>query len=136
MASAGRMAPTSVKICPATSRRVYPTSSSRARSGSSRTSHTTWRNRPNFEGARFQESNPGNSYDIGVALEYILNPQWRFSAGYLHTEIQGMKSYDLLPEAPELDANSVAVGLVYSPIERLSLTLGAREVVVRLGEDG
>lgn len=78
-----------------------------------------------FEGARFQESNPGNSYDIGVALEYILNPQWRFSTGYLHTEIQGMKSYDLLPEAPELDANSLAAGLVYSPIERLSLTLGA-----------
>ena len=77
-----------------------------------------------FEGARFQDSNPGNSYDLGVALEYILNPQWRFSVGYLHTEIQGMKSQDLLPEAPELDANSVAVGLVYSPIERLSLTLG------------
>jgi long-chain fatty acid transport protein len=77
-----------------------------------------------FQGARFQESNPGNSYDIGVALEYILNPQWRFSVGYLHTEIKGMKSYDLLPEAPELDANSVACGLVWSPIERLSLTLG------------
>jgi long-subunit fatty acid transport protein len=77
-----------------------------------------------FQGARFQESNPGNSYDIGVTLEYILNPQWRFSVGYLHTEIKGMKSYDLLPEAPELDANSVACGLVYSPIERLSLTLG------------
>ena len=44
--------------------------------------------------------------------------------GYLHTEIKGMKSQDLLPEAPELDANSVACGLVYSPIERLSLTLG------------
>lgn len=77
-----------------------------------------------FEGARFQDSNPGNSYDVGVALEYILNPQWRFSVGYLHTEIKGMKSQDLLPEAPELDANSVAVGLVYTPIERLDLTLG------------
>jgi len=77
-----------------------------------------------FEGQRFQESNPGNSYDVGVALEYILNPQWRFSVGYLHTEIKGMKSYDLLPEAPELDANSVSCGLVWSPIERLDLTLG------------
>jgi long-chain fatty acid transport protein len=77
-----------------------------------------------LEGARFQNSNPGNSYDIGVALEYILNPQWRFSVGYLHTEIENIESQDLLPEAPELDANSVAVGLVYSPIERLSLTLG------------
>jgi long-chain fatty acid transport protein len=77
-----------------------------------------------FQGQRFQNSEPGNSYDIGVALEYILNPQWRFSVGYLHTEIQGMQSRDLLPEAPELSANSVACGLVYSPIERLSLTLG------------
>jgi long-chain fatty acid transport protein len=78
-----------------------------------------------FEGRRFQDSNPGNSYDIGAALEYILNPQWRFSVGYLHTEIKGMQSQDLLPEAPELDANSVCLGLVYSPIERLDLTLGA-----------
>ena len=45
-----------------------------------------------FQGTRFQNSNPGNSYDIGVTLEYILNPQWRFSVGYLHTEIKGMKS--------------------------------------------
>jgi long-chain fatty acid transport protein len=77
-----------------------------------------------FEGQRFQNSEPGNSYDIGVTLEYILNPQWRFSVGYLHTEIKGMQSEDLLTEAPELDANSVALGLVYSPIERLDLTLG------------
>ncbi len=77
-----------------------------------------------FEGQRFQNSNPGNSYDIGITLEYILNPQWRFSVGYLHTEIKGMKSEDLLPENPELDANSVGLGLVYSPIERLDLTLG------------
>ncbi len=77
-----------------------------------------------FEGQRFQDSNPGNSYDIGIAFEYILNPQWRFSIGYLHTEIKGMKAQDLLPEAPELDANSIGLGLVYSPFERLSITLG------------
>ena len=77
-----------------------------------------------FEGQRFQDSNPGNSYDVGITLEYILNPQWRFSIGYLHTEIKGMKAQDLLPEAPELDANSVGLGLVWSPIERLSISLG------------
>jgi long-chain fatty acid transport protein len=76
-----------------------------------------------LETNRFQDSNPGNSYDFGVALEYILNPQWRFSVGYLRTDIKGMKSEDLLPEAPELDANTVGIGLVWSPIERLSLTL-------------
>jgi long-chain fatty acid transport protein len=76
-----------------------------------------------LEGQRFQDSMPGNSYDIGVTLEYILNPQWRFSVGYLHTDIKGMNSEDLLPEAPELDANTVGIGVVWSPLERLSLTL-------------
>ena len=80
-----------------------------------------------FQGQRFQDSNPGNSYDIGVALEYILNPQWRFSVGYMHTDMKGMDAKDLLPEAPELDANTVGLGLVWSPLERLSFTLsGAR----------
>jgi long-chain fatty acid transport protein len=81
-----------------------------------------------WEGQRFQDSMPGNSYDIGVALEYILNPQWRFSVGYMHTEIKGMKSVDLLPEAPELDANTIGLGLVWSPIERLSLSLSGTKV--------
>jgi len=75
-----------------------------------------------LEGSRFHGA--GNSYDVGATVEYIFNPQWRVSAGYLHTEIQNMESQNLLPEAPELDANSVCLGLVYSPIERLSLTLG------------
>jgi long-chain fatty acid transport protein len=81
-----------------------------------------------LEGSRFQNSSPGNSYDIGVALEYILNPRWRFSVGYMHTEIIGMKSQDLLPEAPELDANTVGLGLVWSPLPRLSLTLSGLKV--------
>jgi long-chain fatty acid transport protein len=78
-----------------------------------------------WEGSRFQDSDSaGNSYDIGVTLEYILNPQWKFSIGYLHTQIMGMNSEDLLPEAPELDANSLGLGLVWSPLERLDVTLG------------
>lgn len=81
-----------------------------------------------LEGARFQDSMPGNSYDIGLALEYILNPQWKFSVGYMHTEIKGMESVDLLPEAPELDADTIGLGLVWSPIERLSITASAIKV--------
>jgi long-subunit fatty acid transport protein len=46
----------------------------------------------------------------------------------MHTEINGMNSVDLLPEAPELDANTVGLGLVWSPIERLSLTLSGTKV--------
>jgi long-chain fatty acid transport protein len=82
----------------------------------------------NLEGPRFQDSMPGNSYDMGVTLEYILNPQWRFSVGYLRTEIKGMDSVDLLPEAPELDANTIGLGLVWTPIERLDLTLSGLKV--------
>jgi long-chain fatty acid transport protein len=81
-----------------------------------------------LEGSRFQNSMPGNSYDLGVTLEYILNPQWKFSVGYLRTEIKGMDSQDLLPEAPELDANTIGLGLVWSPLERLSLTLSGLKV--------
>jgi len=73
-----------------------------------------------LEGSRF--NNAGNSWDAGVTLEYILNPQWKFSVGYLHTDIRGMKPEELLPEAPELDANTVALGVVWSPWERMSLT--------------
>lgn len=81
-----------------------------------------------LEGRRFQDSMPGNSMDYGVTLEYILNPQWRFSVGYLRTDIKGMDSQDLLPEAPELDANTIAAGFVWSPTERLSLSLGGLKV--------
>jgi len=67
------------------------------------------------------------AYDIGVALEYILNPQLRFSVGYMHTEIgeHGINK----PAARsrlKLDAKHDRLGLVWSPIERLSLTLRVR----------
>jgi long-chain fatty acid transport protein len=91
-----------------------------------------------LEGPRFQDSMPGNSYDLGVTLEYILNPQWKFSVGYLRTEIKGMESQDLLPEAPELDANSIGLGLVWSPLERLSISLSGIKVwyeSVKTGSD-
>ena len=39
-----------------------------------------------------------------------------------------MESTSLLPEAPELDANTIGLGLVWSPIERLSLTLSGTRV--------
>jgi long-chain fatty acid transport protein len=91
-----------------------------------------------LEGPRFQDSMPGNSYDLGVTLEYILNPQWKFSVGYLRTEIKGMESQDLLPEAPELDANSIGLGLVWSPLESLSISLSGIKVwyeSVKTGSD-
>jgi long-chain fatty acid transport protein len=79
-----------------------------------------------LEGERFH--NAGNSYDVGATVEYIFNPQWRVSLGYMHTDIRGMKPDELLPEAPELDANTIALGLVWSPWDRLSVTLSGLKV--------
>jgi long-chain fatty acid transport protein len=79
-----------------------------------------------LEGERFH--NAGNSYDIGATVEYIFNPQWKVSLGYLHTDIRGMKPDELLPEAAELDANTIGLGLVWSPLERLSVTLSGLKV--------
>jgi long-chain fatty acid transport protein len=79
-----------------------------------------------FDADRFDGA--GDSYDLGVALEYIFNPQWKMSMGYMHTNIGGMSPDDLLTEAPELDANTVALGCVWSPLDRLSFTLGGLKV--------
>jgi long-chain fatty acid transport protein len=75
-----------------------------------------------FDAERFDGA--GNSYDLAVSLEYIFNPQWKVSVGYMYTNIRGMSPDDVLTEAPELDANSVALGCVWSPLDRLSFTLG------------
>jgi long-chain fatty acid transport protein len=79
-----------------------------------------------FDAERFDGA--GNSYDLGVALEYIFNPQWKVSMGYMHTNIRGMSEDDLLTEAPELDANTIGLGCVWSPLDRLSITLGGIRV--------
>lgn len=79
-----------------------------------------------FDADRFDGA--GNSYDLALSLEYIFNPQWKVSMGYMHTNIRGMQEDDLLTEAPELDANTLALGCVWSPLERLSFTLGGIKV--------
>ncbi len=89
-----------------------------------------------FQGARFQESNPGNSYDVGLALEYILNPQWRFSIGYMHTEIKGMKSPDLLSEAPETRREHDRPGAGVEPGRADEHQLRRPADLVRIRENG
>jgi long-chain fatty acid transport protein len=81
---------------------------------------------PAIDGNRFRDN--GNSYDYGLAVEYIFNPKWKVSMGYLRTDIRGMSPDDALPEAAELDANTLALGAVYSPNERLSFILGGLRV--------
>jgi long-chain fatty acid transport protein len=80
-------------------------------------------NSAELEGDRFERT--GNSWDLGVALEYAFTPQWKGSLGYLHTNIKGMPAENKLTEAPELDANTVSAGVVFSATERLQLSFGA-----------
>ncbi len=80
----------------------------------------------NLEEVRFE--NAGNSYDAGIAFEYTFSPQWKASLGYLYTDIRGMPPENLLVEAPELDANTIAAGVVFSPTERWQISFGGLRV--------
>jgi long-chain fatty acid transport protein len=66
----------------------------------------------------------GDSYDFGMSLEYMFNPQWKGSLGYMITDIKGMEPEKLFPVAPELDARTLAVGAAYSPVDRWRFSFG------------
>jgi long-chain fatty acid transport protein len=69
--------------------------------------------------------NEGDSWDLALSAEYTFNPRWKASLGYMRTEISVSDNQQINePEEPKLDANSVAAGLVWSPIPDLSFTLG------------
>jgi long-chain fatty acid transport protein len=83
-------------------------------------------NAATWQEQRYKET--GNSWDSGVAVEYAITPQWKASLGYMHTAIMGMPPENKLPEAPELDADTLAAGVAFSPTDRLQLNLGALKV--------
>lgn len=78
----------------------------------------TWEGRLNGE---------GNSWEWGLMGEWTFNPQWKASLGYLHSEID-VNANNLLPEAPELTANSIGAGAVFSPTSSWAITFGAVKV--------
>ena len=69
--------------------------------------------------------NQGDSWDLGLSVEYTFSPQWKASLGYLHTNI-GLDSDQQInePEEPKLDANTVAAGIVWSPKPAFAITAG------------
>ncbi len=79
-----------------------------------------------FGASRFDTA--GDSWEVGTSLTYTFNPQWRASIGYLHTDIEGMESTDLLPEAAELDAKTIGLGAVYSPTDQWQFSFGYTNV--------
>ncbi len=69
--------------------------------------------------------NEGDSWDLALSGEYTFSPRWKASLGIMRTEINVSDNQQISePEEPKLDANSVAAGLVWSPIPDLAFTLG------------
>lgn len=72
----------------------------------------------------------GNSWDLGVSAEYTFNPKWKASVGYMYTHIHLEDDQQFAnPEEPLLDANSVAAGVVFSPLPSLAINLGGMLVM-------
>ena len=65
-----------------------------------------------------EEDKVDDGFDLGVALEYHFNDSLLASIGYLYT-VLGVDPGDMLPENPELDANSVGAGIAYAISENL-----------------
>jgi len=72
----------------------------------------------------------GNSYDVGLSAEYRFNGEWMASVGYLYSDLT-IDSGQLLvlPEEPKLDANTFAIGGVWSPTETIDFTVGALKTI-------
>jgi len=54
-----------------------------------------------------------DGYDLGITLEYHFNDSWLASIGYLRT-VLGVDPDEMLPENPELDANTIGAGIAYA----------------------
>ncbi len=79
--------------------------------------NATWEDRAS---TTRDESKGGNSYDLAVALTYTFSPKLKGSVGYMLTNT-GISPDEMLPEAPELDAQTVCGGLLYEVIPDLNL---------------
>jgi len=64
-----------------------------------------------------------NGYDLGLALEYTFNSKLKGSIGYAYTDT-GIDAKDMLPESPELNANTIVGGVAYEFIPDMILNFG------------
>ncbi len=79
-----------------------------------------WDNNPVTAG---DESEKDDGYDIGIACEYTINPQWKASVGYMYTFV-GINPDNMSIESPELDANTIAGGVAFNPTPNWGFNLG------------
>jgi len=59
-----------------------------------------------------------NGYDTGITFSYIFTDKITGSVGYMHTKL-GVNPVDMLPENPELDADTIGAGIAYVFNEKL-----------------
>ncbi len=59
------------------------------------------------------EDRVNDGYDLGITLEYHFNDSLLASIGYLRT-VLGVDADEMLPENPELDANTIGAGFAYA----------------------
>lgn len=71
----------------------------------------------NWEGRLEDE---GDSWDLAIAAEYTFNPKFRASFGYMLTKT-GIDADAMLPENPELDANTICGGVAWGPMDNMTL---------------
>ncbi len=65
-----------------------------------------------------------DGWETSISLEYRFNNHLKGTIGYLHTNT-GMDPQYALKEAPELDADSIGGGIVYTVNETFKIDLGA-----------
>jgi long-chain fatty acid transport protein len=70
------------------------------------------------DGSRLEDE--GDSWDLAISAEYTFNPQLRGSVGYMLTKT-GIDPDNMLPENPELGANSICAGVAWEPKENMTL---------------
>ena len=73
------------------------------------------------------EDRIGDGYDIGIAVEYAFTETLKASLGFLWTDT-GVDANDMVPEAPELDARSICVGIAWKAKPNLELNVGIGKV--------
>ena len=65
-------------------------------------------------------SDVDDGYDLGLAIEYTFTNQLKGSLGYLHTDT-GIDAKNMLPESPELNADTIGAGAAYEVIPGMIL---------------
>ncbi len=72
-------------------------------------------------------SSIGDSSEIGLSAEYRFSDTFKLSGGYLRTR-KDLSTPNLLAERPELNANSLSLGFLWTPMKDMDLSLGFAKI--------